>query len=455
MKRSIWSISIVLLAVAAAEFGLLGAASAGASFVPSWLAASRSAPPAARAGKTPCPSSATGRCPPPPPPTPVSPPATPVSPPVCQPDAQHGRDQACEGQPASMQLTPDPLTISCDGSEPSTITVRVTDVNGRPVPDGTAVYFSTYNGNTTPAFALTRKGLASTLVVFYGELFKPGPNVIVDAGVLEAGVRVRCFPSSNQQPPSPPVCSPACPTPTPYVPPTPYPTPAPNIGGEISFGTPSLAGSNITLPILTSAAQDPYIGANVDLVLDRSQLSAVGVEAGPALQGPNGALCLSKFDFKDGALAACASMGLSGTTAAGTLVTFTLAPLTSSGCVRLHLFTYGPPDGGDSTAGTYTMASIAPGNIVPQQNTYGPDITVDLATGATGCTPVATSTPTAVPTATPTPTPGIATCVSFTDACSPTATATPTPFSSLPTATPTPDGGVGPIGIPLTPTLEP
>jgi len=351
-----------------------------------------------------------------------------------------------------MQLTPDPLTVRCDGSEQSTITVRVTDVNGRPVTDGTNVYFSAYNGNTTPAFAQTRSGVASTSVVFYGELFKPGPNVIVDAGVLEAGVRVRCFPNSNPPPPSPPPCplsppssppcvppptptpvpcgsqpsvSPPCPTPTPYVPPTPYPTPTPSIGGEISLGTPTLAGGNIVVPVNTSASPNPYSGANVYVVFDRSLASAVSAGAGPVLQNPGGALCVSDLTYDAGALVACATIGTAETTAAGTLVTFTLAPSAPSGCVALHLFTYGPPDGGDATTGTYTMARIADDNVVVQKNTYGPDVTVDLATGATGCglVPIEmTFTPT------PTPTENISDCLTLppSDACAPP-TATPTP----------------------------
>lgn len=203
MKR-IWLLSIVLLAVAAVEFGALGAASAGASFVPGWLAASKDAHPERRRDPTPR--------------------STPVSPPPCRPDREHGRDRACEGQPASIQLTPDPLVIHCDGVERSTLTVRVTDANGRPVADGTYVSFWAYNGNTTPPFAQTKRGVASTSVSFYGDLFPAGPNVNVDVGPLEAGVRIRCFPLSNPQPPSPPPCSPSPPSPSP---PCATPTPPP------------------------------------------------------------------------------------------------------------------------------------------------------------------------------------------------------------------------------------
>jgi hypothetical protein len=89
----------------------------------------------------------------------------------------------------------------------------------------------------------------------------------------------------------------------------------------------------------------------------------------------------------------------------------------------LHLFTYGAPDGGDSTTGTFTINADA----TVQANTYS-DGTSDT-TGA-ACTPPP-------PTATPTPT----NTLTPTDTATPTATATITPTwtrSNTPTATSTP-----------------
>jgi hypothetical protein len=226
MKR-IWVLSIVLLAVAAVEFGALGAASAGASFMPGWLTASKDSQ--AKAAPTP------------------------GSPPSCQPDRQHGGQPACNGEPASIQLTPDPLVIQCDGLDHSTLTVRITDANGHPVADGTYVSFWAYNGNTTPSSAQTNRGVVSTSVSFYGDIFAPGPNVNVDVGPLEAGIRIRCFPESNR-PPSPPPCSPSppsvsppCPTPTPFPSfptPTTCPTTSPSSGpvcGDSDIGSATIA----------------------------------------------------------------------------------------------------------------------------------------------------------------------------------------------------------------------
>ena len=131
MKRRVWLVTGALLVVAAAEFGLVGVGSAGAFFP--WH---RSQPPGCGRPFFPCKATATSTPTRVPSATPTRP-APPVSPPACLPDAQHGHDQACERQPASIQLTPDPLTIHCDGSEQSRLTVRVTDSKGRAVPDGT------------------------------------------------------------------------------------------------------------------------------------------------------------------------------------------------------------------------------------------------------------------------------------------------------------------------------
>ena len=257
MKRNVWLVSATLLAVGALEFGILGSASAGATLLPSWLTASKGGPSSEREDKPPCPShSKICR------PTPVP---TPVSPPPCLPDRQHDGDHACEQQPASIQLTPDPLAIHCDGVEHSTLTVRVTDAKGRPVANGTTVYFSAYNGTTMPPSAQTHGGVASTSVVFYGDLFKSGPNLIVDVGALEAGVRIRCFPASDQQPPSPPPCpvsppatSPPCAPPPPppctqslISPPCLTPTATPTANNVVF----SLSPPNQTVPFASGSAQ--------------------------------------------------------------------------------------------------------------------------------------------------------------------------------------------------------
>jgi hypothetical protein len=216
----VWLVTGVLLAVAAVEFALVGVGSAGAFFP--W---NRNPQPPSCASHPffPCTPTATptrGA-------TPTRVPPTPVSPPVCRPDAQHDGDQACDRQPASIQLTPDPITIHCDGFERSRVTVRITDSKGRPVPDGTFVQFSTVNGSADPYRTQTHNGVVATSVSFYSDFFGFDQNLVVDVGALEAGLRIRCFPNSNDATPtptpplcelpgsSPPSVSPPCATATP------------------------------------------------------------------------------------------------------------------------------------------------------------------------------------------------------------------------------------------------
>jgi hypothetical protein len=132
------------------------------------------------------------------------------------------------GVPASIELTPDPLAIQCDGNDASTVTVRVTDSRGRPVPNGTTVHFDAQYGFVDPVEAETRRGEASTQVRLYPHARNyPGfAEVDVFVGDLRASIGIDCAP------PPPAGCgpdaSPPCPTPTPcgvdFSPPCPEPT---------------------------------------------------------------------------------------------------------------------------------------------------------------------------------------------------------------------------------------
>ena len=94
------------------------------------------------------------------------------------------------------------------------------------------------------------------------------------------------------------------------------------------------------------------------------------------------------------AVAACSdsiepgpTKGTGGASGSATLVVLTLNRLATVGCSNLHLMTLNAPDfAGQSTAngGSFTLNST---DWIPQSNTYAPDVAVDLATGATGCTP--------------------------------------------------------------------
>ena len=209
MNRRYTGIIIGLFAIAALEFGLLGADAAGIT------SGGGGVPPVIERGVV---ETATATIPPwtPTPLATVTPiPQTPVSPP--QVDITGAFLQA------------DPLTIRCDGSQESTVTVRLVQPNGDPAPDGTFVSASAYNGSVFPYGAQTVDGYATFTVRFYDDIFPYGPNFLVRSGLFEAGIRIRCAPESDGGcPPSPPASSPPCgPTATP----TPYPcNPSPGSG---------------------------------------------------------------------------------------------------------------------------------------------------------------------------------------------------------------------------------
>jgi hypothetical protein len=191
MNRRYTGIIIGLFALAAAEFGLLGADAAGitgggGSGVPPVVerqAAPTDSPTATPPLQTPFPL------------TPVSPPSADIT---------------------GVFLQADPLTIQCDGSQESTVTVRLVQANGEPAPDGTFVYASAYNGSVNPYDATTTDGYATFEVRFYDDIFPYGPNFVVNSGLLQAGIRIRCVPVSDGGcPPSPPATSPPCEAPTP------------------------------------------------------------------------------------------------------------------------------------------------------------------------------------------------------------------------------------------------
>jgi hypothetical protein len=186
VNRKVSVIIVALLALAAVEFVAIGVDAAGLG-----RGGGSAPPPAARRQQTPVAV------------------ATPTAP-GCAP----GDEAACG--PAGVQIAADPLVIDCDGSHASRVTVRLFDAAGAPVADGTFVAAHAYNGDVTPGKTSTVGGAAEFNVRFYSDLFPPGPNVIVDSGAFEAGIRVRCVPNS-QCPLSPPASvSPPCSTPTPF-----------------------------------------------------------------------------------------------------------------------------------------------------------------------------------------------------------------------------------------------
>jgi hypothetical protein len=96
-----------------------------------------------------------------------------------------------------------------------------------------------------------------------------------------------------------------------------------------------------------------------------------------------------------------------GTTATGNLATVDFTPAGASpACGGVHLVSYGPPDNGDSTNGSYTVDP----NFIEQTNAYGAvDVQIPVNGGdcalGTSTPVVPTATGTATPTATATATP--------------------------------------------------
>ena len=88
----------------------------------------------------------------------------------------------------------------------------------------------------------------------------------------------------------------------------------------------------------------------------------------------------TSFD-SDGGGVTLGCAGFAGTTASNhLLITVALTPA-ASGCSAIHLVTYGAPDGGDESSGTYTENAA---DVTPQTNRYY-DTTSDVAGNA--CTP--------------------------------------------------------------------
>jgi hypothetical protein len=113
--------------------------------------------------------------------------------------------------PASIQITPDPLAIQCDGVDASTVTVRVTDARGKPATDGTVVFFDARYGFVDPIEVETRRGEASTQAHLYPYAmgFPGQAQVDVFVGPLRASIGLDCLPPE----PCDPLESPPCPLP--------------------------------------------------------------------------------------------------------------------------------------------------------------------------------------------------------------------------------------------------
>lgn len=122
----------------------------------------------------------------------------------------------------------------------------------------------------------------------------------------------------------------------------------------IEIGVPTLANGQVQIPVDTAGTGfAAYSGFTIHLTWSPVYFSfASANDADTVLPSP---LCIGpKSDGGAGVIFACASQGGS-TTATGLLATFVLTPASPPGCSRIHLFTLGGADDGDTSTGTFTV----------------------------------------------------------------------------------------------------
>ncbi len=258
MQRKMIIASVALLALAALEFGLLGAQAAGfgigAGGQPHGPQLAK-ATPTPRLSPPPCVEPASRRQLSPPCSRRPAPPACPLSPPAVSPPC------VPPGPPAAtIELGTFPDEIRCDGVDASKVRVHLRTAEGRNVADGTPVFFSVYwPGRAEPGIAFTNDGVTVSLVT-YGPFQFGAPSqfsVNVSSARIEASIRIFCAPQPPACAPSPPLSgpgsvSPPCATPTP-----PCPMSPPPLSGPGAISPPCPPTATPTPPCPLSAPTQP------------------------------------------------------------------------------------------------------------------------------------------------------------------------------------------------------
>jgi hypothetical protein len=207
-------------------------------------------------------------------------------------------------------------------------------------------------------------------------------------------------------------------------------------GPTLTIGAPSVGLGGVEFQVMTTGAvPNAYNGFHVHIRFDPTLFSYGSAEGNGGLFDPllSFGICQAAVVDADQAGFTFGCTGLTQTTA-GVLATIDLtASIVNTGCSLIHFYTFGPPDNGDATTGSYTDDTAG---SVPQQNAYQDNATD---TSANVCTPGAAPTATSTATATPSPTNTAAATATMT----PTATSTvqaagsTTPVLTVSTATPT------------------
>ncbi len=214
-------------------------------------------------------------------------------------------------------------------------------------------------------------------------------------------------------------------------------------GPTLTVGAPSLVSGKVQFQVSTTGSvPNSYAGSNLHIRWDATVFSFSSANATGSLFDPGASLgfCPAPVPDGDGGGVLFACTGFNATSNLGLLATFNLTPV-GTGCSTIHLFTFGPPDNGDSTTGSYTIDGAT---FSPQQNIYA-DGNTD--TSGSACSAV-TSTPTgAANTSTSTPVPAGTSTPAATTTSTPPPTSTVVVSTNTPAATPTaPEATSTPVG---------
>jgi hypothetical protein len=144
---------------------------------------------------------------------------------------------------------------------------------------------------------------------------------------------------------------------------------------KLVLGAPSLVDGAVVVTLrLEGDPAQPYSGFSVHLRWDPRVFALARATSRGGIfdleTGGPGAFCAGPSNVLDddggGFTMGCVFLGPRATTAAGLLATITLTPR-AAGCSAIHIETYGAADGGDSSTGSFLVASPS---ITPEATLY-------------------------------------------------------------------------------------
>jgi hypothetical protein len=151
------------------------------------------------------------------------------------------------------------------------------------------------------------------------------------------------------------------------------------VGGQLFVGAPSLSGGYVKVSVYTAMATDAYDGDNLHITFDPNQLSFLSADASTSVYTTVGTPSCNSVPVADGVVTTC-TLTSGSLKSAGLLRDVAFVPKVLSGCATLHLFTLNAPDFGGPSYGSYTTRQT-----FEEANSYGSDVSIDLARGISGC----------------------------------------------------------------------